>query len=70
MKTEMTCLNDITDAVGGLDVIGHDSGCSHSGKVPTGNRERQIKTFFFLTVYRNLVEYRCPKCGRHIWEEE
>ncbi len=70
MKTEMMHMNDMTEVVGGIDVIGHNSGCSHSEKVPTGKRERQIKTFFFLTMYRNLVEYRCSKCGKLIWEEE
>ena len=70
MKTEMMYMNDMAEVVGGLDVIGHDSGCSHSGKVPTGNRKREMKTFLFLTVYRDLVEYCCPKCGKHIWKEE
>ena len=70
MKTEMTYMNDLTEVVGGLDVTGHRNGCGHSEKVPTGNRKREMGTLFFLTVYRDMVEYRCPKCGKLIWEEE
>ncbi len=70
MNTEMMCMKDMAEVAGGIDVIGHDSGCSHSGKVPTGNRKREMGTFLFLTVYRVMIEYRCPKCGKLIWEEE